>query len=203
MKDRAQELKQIGEEIAANKKLPLYGFRRKNNYLPVPGEGSVRAKIMFVGEAPGRNEAETGRPFCGASGRVLDELLAHIGIARKDVFITSVVKDRPPENRDPTPREIAAYAPYLDRQIEIIKPKVIAALGRFAMQYLMEKFGLANQLVPIGDLHGKVFIARTSYGKVTIVPLYHPAAAIYDRSKKETLKKDFLMLKYTDGDEAP
>ncbi|MBI5742487.1 MAG: uracil-DNA glycosylase [Candidatus Niyogibacteria bacterium] len=198
--DRITKLKNVGDAIAADKKLPLYKYRRENNYFSVPGEGSALARIMFVGEAPGRNEARTGRPFCGASGKVLDELLAHIGIAREDVFITSVVKDRPPENRDPTPREIAAYAPYLDRQIEIIQPKVIAALGRFACKYLMEKFGLADQLAPIGDLHGKVSTARASYGEVKIVPLYHPAAAIYMRSKKAVLKKDFLVLKSKNDD---
>ena len=99
---------------------------------------------MFVGEAPGKNEAKTGRPFCGAAGKILDNLLAHAGIERKNVYITNIVKDRPQQNRDPLPGEIKIYGPFLDRQIDIIQPKVIATLGRYSMDYIMRKFGLGR-----------------------------------------------------------
>ncbi|HEY4519491.1 MAG TPA: uracil-DNA glycosylase [Candidatus Paceibacterota bacterium] len=173
----------------------LSTYRKQNNYFPVLGEGSHTAKIMFIGEAPGRNEAKTGRPFCGAAGRILDDLLASIGMPREDVYITNIVKDRPPENRDPLPVEIELYAPFLDRQIEIIQPNVLATLGRFSMEYIMRKFGLSFELESISNAHGKVYDASASYGPIKIVPLYHPAAAIYNQSLKGTLKKDFQALK--------
>ena len=145
---------------------------------------------------PGKNEAKTGRPFCGASGRILDELLAHIGVDREKVYITNVVKDRPTNNRDPKPEEIEIYAPFLDRQIDIVQPKIIATLGRFSMRYIMTKFGLQEDLDPIGNLHGKIFKAKTSSGdEVKIIPLYHPAVSIYNRTTLPDLKKDFEILK--------
>ena len=191
--NKTEQMRKIKDEIVAAKDSPLYEYRIKNKYFPVIGEGSHNAKIMFIGEAPGRNEAETGRPFCGASGRVLDELLASIGVDRKEVYITNIVKDRPPENRDPLPNEIEFYAPFLDRQVEIIKPEVIATLGRFSMAYIMKKFGLESELKSISQIHGKVFTAQTSYGTIKIVPLYHPAVAVYG-TNKEILKKDFKAL---------
>ncbi len=195
MEDRTEQLRKIRNEIVNAKNSPLYDFRTKNKFFPVIGEGNHRAKIMFIGEAPGKNEAETGRPFCGASGRVLDELLASVNIDRKEVYITNVVKDRPPMNRDPLPEEIEFYAPFLVRQIEIIKPQIIATLGRFSMAYIMKKFGLESELKSISVIHGKVFSAETSYGKINIIPLYHPAAAIYNNNTMEILKKDFEVLK--------
>lgn len=191
---RREQMKQIRDEVVALRDSSLYEYRTKNRYLPVIGEGSPMAKIMFVGEAPGRNEAETGRPFCGAAGRILDELLSSIGIKREDVYITNIVKDRPPENRDPLPSEIEMYGPFLDRQIEIIRPEVIATLGRFSMSYILQRLGV-GELGSISALHGKVIDAQTSYGSVKIVPLYHPAAAIYNRALKETLLEDFMVLK--------
>lgn len=188
-------LKQIKDEVVGLKSSALCAERIKNGTFPVIGEGSHFAKIMFVGEAPGRNEAKTGRPFCGAAGKILDELLESVSIKREDVYITNIVKDRPPQNRDPLPDEIESYGPFLDRQIEIIQPKVIATLGRYSMVYIMQKFGLAGQLEPISQAHGKFYVAETSYGKITIVPLYHPAAAIYNQLLKDTLKKDFQVLK--------
>lgn len=173
----------------------LATYRKQNNYLPVLGEGSHTARVVFIGEAPGRNEAKTGRPFCGASGRILDDLLESIEMPRKDVYITNIVKDRPPENRDPLPLEIELYAPFLDRHIEIIQPKILATLGRFSMEYIMRKFGLSHNLESISNAHGKVYDAFASYGPIKIVPFYHPAAAIYNQSLKETLKKDFQVLK--------
>ncbi|OGD96406.1 uracil-DNA glycosylase, partial [Candidatus Curtissbacteria bacterium RIFCSPLOWO2_01_FULL_41_28] len=138
--NRTVQLKKIRDEIWNLSKSPLYNYRKKNNYFPVIGEGNHFSKIIFIGEAPGQREAETGRPFCGAAGKILDELLVSIDLKRKDVYITNVVKDRPPNNRDPEPEEIKLYSPFLDRQILIIKPKIIATLGRFSTKYILEKF---------------------------------------------------------------
>src|SRR3989338_255411 len=193
--DRTELLKKIKKEVLNLKESPLYQERIKNCVFPVIGEGSHYAKIMFVGEAPGKNEAATGRPFCGMSGKLLDELLSSAGLPRQDVYITNIVKDRPPFNRDPLPDEITAYGPFLDRQIEIIQPEVIATLGRFSMDYIMRKFGLEAQLKPISQMHGKVFEAEAGYGKLKIVPLYHPAVAIYNRATKDVLISDFQVLK--------
>jgi uracil-DNA glycosylase len=162
-----KELGRIKEEVLNCKKCSLYKTRK----YPVIGEGSHQAKIMFVGEAPGVQEDKTGRPFCGAAGKILDGLLKSIGVERKDVYITNLLKDRPPGNRDPQKEEIEACVPYLERQIEIIKPEVICPLGRYSMKFLMEKFGLK------------------------IIPLYHPAVATYNPNMKKILKKDFEVLK--------
>ena len=202
MATNTELLKQIKDEVLAGKNLPLYEERTKNKVFPVIGEGDHNAQIMFVGEAPGKNEAETGRPFCGASGKILDELLASIGMPRKDVYVTNIVKDRPPMNRDPLPEEITAYAPFLDRQIEILKPKVIATLGRFSMRYIMEKFGLGTSLSTITMIHGRLFSAETPFGTIQVLPLYHPAVALYNSNTKEDLKKDFQALKKFSKDES-
>ncbi len=188
-------MKQLEEEVLARIDLPLYAFRKENNYLPVMGEGSLAAKVFFVGEAPGKTEAETGKPFCGRSGKFLSEMLASIGLTREEVFITSVVKDRPPENRDPTPQEIALYGPYLDKQLEIIKPQVIVLLGRISMKYVFTLVGIEDELDTIGTMHGKVYMGKLSYGKVTLLPLYHPAAALYNPKNKSVLLEDFKVVK--------
>ena len=193
--NRTKQLKKIKDEVINLKSSPLYQERINNNVFPVIGEGSHYAKIMFIGEAPGKNEAATGRPFCGASGRILDELLVSVGIDRKDVYVTNIVKDRPPFNRDPLPEEIKAYAPFLDRQINIIQPQAIATLGRFSMDYIMRRFALDSQILAISKMHGKVFSAKASYGQMKIVPLYHPAVAVYNGNMKDELKKDFSILK--------
>lgn len=192
-------MRQIRDEVVGLKSSPLYEERIKNRALPVIGEGSHEAAIMFIGEAPGRNEAATGRPFCGAAGKILDELLASAEIERASVYITNIVKDRPPFNRDPLPQEIAAYAPFLDRQTDIIQPKIIATLGRFSMAYIMKKFGLEHQLKSISQMHGKVFEAHAPYGPIKIIPLYHPAVAVYNPNAKEELKRDFQALKTAIG----
>jgi uracil-DNA glycosylase family 4 len=192
---RHEALKSIKDEVVLLKESPLYIFRVENKNLPVIGEGSHFAKIMFIGEAPGRNEAKTGRPFCGAAGKILDELLESAGIKREEVYVTNIVKDRPPQNRDPLPSEIELYGPFLDRQIEIIQPRVIATLGRYAMGYVMNKFGLELELEPIGKMHGRVFDTTLSYGPIKVVPLYHPAVAVYNSHTKDQLKDDFKVLK--------
>ena len=133
---------------------PLYEYRVEHNYKVVPGEGNAYAKIMLIGEAPGEWEAKSGRPFVGASGRLLDSLLESIGLTRTDVFITNVVKDRPPDNRAPAVAEIKLYAPYLREQIDIIQPRIIATLGRFAMDFLFDFLGMTEKGQKISKLHG-------------------------------------------------
>jgi len=191
-------MKKIRDELLEFKESPLYEYRVANKYFPVIGEGSHESHIMFIGEAPGRNEAETGRPFCGRAGKLLDELLDGVGIARDDVYITNIVKDRPPENRDPTPEEIKLYTPFLDRQIEILKPRVLVPLGRHAMNYVLKKYDIEPE--PISVAHGKIYEVSGLFGEMEIVPMYHPAAAIYTRSLLDTLKNDFEILKnYING----
>lgn len=193
--DKEREMEKIVEEVGALSSSPLYSYRVDNNYFPVIGEGSLSSKIFFVGEAPGKKEAETGKPFCGRSGQFLTELISSVGLERKNVYITSVVKDRPPENRDPTPKEIALYGPYLDKQFEIIKPKVIVLLGRISMKYVFKLAGIEDQLETIGTMHGKVYEGKLSYGKVVLLPLYHPAAALYNPKNRQVLMDDFKIVK--------
>jgi uracil-DNA glycosylase family 4 len=191
------EVWQLGEVPYSGKpdETPLAVIRKQTGVHAVIGEGNHSAKLMCVGEAPGRDEAKLGRPFVGAAGRILNELLTANNIPREDVYITNLIKDRPPGNRDPLPHEIELYAPFLDRQIEIIKPAVIATLGRFSMAYLMEKFGLKEYLLPISKIHGRIFEAQASYGPVKIVTLYHPAVALYNGSTKVQLIEDFKAIK--------
>lgn len=192
---KADKLAKLAEEVEDLTESPLYAYRQKHNYHAVFGEGDADADILFIGEAPGKQEARQGRPFVGASGRVLGELLASIGLAREDVYITNVVKDRPPENRDPHQEEIALYTPFLAQQIDIIQPKVIATLGRFAMDFVLAHFNVAQAgEQKISKVHGRSFTAEAAYGRITIVPLYHPAVALYNRNQRQTLEDDFQVL---------
>lgn len=151
----------------------------------VPGEGSAEAEIMFIGEGPGAKEDELGRPFVGAAGKFLDEMLSIISLKRENVYIANVVKCRPPQNRDPSPEEAAACWPWLLEQIRIIQPKLIVTLGRHSM----ERF-LPNQ--KISTVHGKAMRREIDgIGKQVFYTLYHPAAALYNGSMRETLIKDF------------
>ncbi|HBD24939.1 MAG TPA: uracil-DNA glycosylase [Candidatus Zambryskibacteria bacterium] len=188
-------MKSIRDRLLSFRKSPLYRYRVENKYFPVVGEGSHNAHIMFIGEAPGKTEAETAKPFCGRSGKVLDEMLDSIKLARKDVYVTNIVKDRPPENRDPTPEEIKLYSPFLDEQIDIIQPKVIATLGRFSMVYILELLKYKNPINSISEMRGKELVCEASFGQVIVVPLYHPAVALYNGSNKGTLLDDFKILK--------
>lgn len=197
-KQRRFEAMKIIHNKLMSLKCPLADERRANKVFPVIGEGSHMARLMFIGEAPGKKEAATGKPFCGASGKFLSELLTSIGVAREDVYITNIVKDRPTDNRDPSPEEIAEYGPFLDKQLEIIRPKAIITLGRFSMQYIMNKLGLELELGPISKIHGKVFYASVAWGdksSVAVIPLYHPAAALYNGGMRGTLAEDFKVIK--------
>jgi uracil-DNA glycosylase len=193
--DKTALLEKIAEEILNLEESPLYSYRKENNYSFVLGEGSIEAKIMFIGEAPGEKEAKTGRPFVGASGRFLNELLQSIGMNREDVYITNIVKDRPPNNRNPSVKEIRLYQPFLLRQIEIIRPEVIVPLGRFSMEFILNQFNAPEKGQKISELHGKQLKGTAPYGEITIVPLYHPAVALYSVDSKQTLVNDFQILK--------
>ncbi|MFA9262413.1 MAG: uracil-DNA glycosylase [Undibacterium sp.] len=151
----------------------------------VPGDGSATAEIMFVGEAPGKNEDEQGVPFIGAAGKFLAEMLASINLKREDIYITNVVKYRPPNNRDPLPEEISACMPWLHEQIKIIRPKIIVTLGRHAMEHFIPG-------KKISEVHGQAF-RRTfpDIGPQIFFALYHPAAALYNGGMRQTLIEDF------------
>jgi uracil-DNA glycosylase family 4 len=177
--ERQQALAQIADEIRVCTKCELHRTRTKS----VPGEGPADAQIMLIGEAPGWNEDQQGRPFVGAAGKFLEELLASAGMTRDEVFITNVVKSRPPGNRDPLPDEIAACAPYLERQIEVIDPEVVVTLGRFSMARWFPGERISR-------IHGQ----PKRVGRRLIVPMYHPAAALHQQSLKTTIQEDFARL---------
>lgn len=155
----------------------------------VPGDGNLKSEIIIVGEAPGKNEDIKGIPFVGRAGKLLDEMLLKIGLERRDIYITNIVKCRPPENRDPTPEEKKICSIHLDKQIEEMKPKVIVSLGRHSGKYLFEKYEL--EFPGIGEAHGKAF--ETKKG-IVLFPIYHPAAAIYNQKLKKDLEEDFHKL---------
>ena len=173
------ELTDLAAEVSVCTKCILSKSRVK----AVPGDGPENAAIMFVGEGPGFHENQQGRPFVGPAGQFLEELLESIGMQRDQVFITNVVKCRPPGNRDPLPEEIEACRPYLDRQIALIKPKVIVTLGRFSM-------ARAFPNAKISQIHGQ---PRKVEG-IVYVPMYHPAAALHQPSLRKTVEEDFKKL---------
>jgi uracil-DNA glycosylase len=149
----------------------------------VPGEGAENAEIVFIGEAPGYHEDRLGRPFVGPAGAFLDELLASVGLSRQTVYIANVIKCRPPANRDPLPGEIQSCQPWLDHQLDLIRPKVVVTLGRFSL----------SRYIPnesIGKVHGR---ARP-VGDLVCFPMYHPAAALHQGSLRKTIEEDMLML---------
>jgi uracil-DNA glycosylase len=173
-------LKIIGQEIMDCILCDLHEGRTN----AVPGEGNEKAQILFIGEGPGKKEDELGRPFVGRSGKFLREMLHLVGLAEDDVFITNVVKCRPPENRDPKADEIRVCRPYLERQVEVIKPKVIATLGRHSMGRFLDN-------AVISKVHGRIFMRDDG---VCIFPLYHPAVALYSPAQKEVLIRDMRRL---------
>ena len=177
----SSELQLIHSEVLECTKCELHTSRKQ----AVPGEGPVEAKVMFVGEGPGQNEDEQGRPFVGAAGKYLTELLESIGLKRSDVFITNIVKCRPPNNRAPRKSETEACNPYLQSQMRLINPRIVCALGTPAITTLLGDEYSASRF------HGKPL----TKGKVTFLPMYHPAAALYDASLKETISRDFQTLK--------
>lgn len=163
------------------------------------GEGDKNADIVFVGEGPGASEDIEGIPFVGRAGKILDELLASINLNRSDVFLLNVVKCRPPGNRNPTPREIKACTPFLNSQIDLIKPKIICCLGNFAVSFIMKRYNMKDKIDGISKLHGKLFKFTGLYGTIEIIPLYHPAVATYNPAMKQILLKDIKVLEGKNG----
>ena len=183
--ERRAALAKIADEVSACRKCPLSMGRTR----AVPGEGHPDTEVVFVGEGPGYNEDQQGRPFVGAAGTLLNELLGKIGWRRDEVFITNVVKCRPPGNRDPEPQEIAACAPYLERQLAILDPALVVTLGRHSLQTFRPG-------ARIGQVHGTQQPAPPATGArdATTVSLYHPAAALRQNSLRETMLADMARL---------
>ena len=186
MNRQERNLERLKQQILSSNVSPELASEATNL---VMGDGSPNADIVFIGEAPGKAEDEQGLPFVGASGRFLNEMLAVAGMDRSDVYITNIVKYRPPNNRDPSKQEKQAFLPYLLRQLEIINPKVIVTLGRHSMEFFLPE-------ARISEVHGQamqktITLGDNSYQWV-IVPLYHPAAALYNGSLRQTLLDDFL-----------
>ena len=177
-------LEQIKADIIKNNICPDLAQEATNL---VMGDGNINADIVLIGEAPGKKEDETGLPFVGAAGKFLNEMLAGAGLVRSDVFITNIVKYRPPNNRDPLPEEKAAFWPYLVRQLDVIQPQVVVTLGRHSMEYFIPDR-------KISEIHGQP--KRITFGdsKLVVVPLYHPAAALYNGGMRATLIEDFNKL---------
>ncbi len=169
------ELEALAAEVAECTRCLLHRGRTK----AVPGEGPEDADVMFIGEAPGFHEDQQGRPFVGAAGKFLEELLDSIGMKREDVFIANVIKCRPPGNRDPLPEEIEACKPFLDRQIELLQPKLVVTLGRFSMARVFPK-------ARISHIHGQ----PRKIGGIVYYPMYHPAAALHQPSLRSTVEED-------------
>jgi len=180
--NKQQQLDQIREDIVNNKVCPELAETATNL---VMGDGNLNAEIVFIGEAPGKNEDEQGLPFVGAAGKFLNEMLAQAGMERGDVYITNIVKYRPPNNRDPLPEEKKAFWPYLVRQLDVIAPKVVVTLGRHSMEYFLPD-------AKISQIHGEAKRITFDGSKIVIVPLYHPAAALYNGGMRQTLIDDFL-----------
>jgi DNA polymerase len=174
--ERRRLLGELNAQVHACRACPLGATRTR----AVPGEGPVDAEVMLIGEAPGYYEDQQGRPFVGAAGQFLEQLLGSIALKRADVFIANVVKSRPPNNRDPLPEEIAACSQWLDKQIEIIQPKVIVTLGRYSMARFFPG-------VVISRIHGQ----PKKVGDTWVVPMYHPAAALHQGSLRRTIEEDF------------
>jgi len=175
--NKVELLKKLETELANDNKMP---FKSANL---VFGEGAADAEVCFIGEAPGFYEDRDKRPFVGRSGKLLDKMIDNIGWKREEVYITNIVKKRPPANRDPLPDEIAAFSPYLSKQIEIINPKIIAPLGRFAMNYFLPTAKISKD-------QGKLFW----WGQKLIIPIYHPAAAMRSTKVMGELEKSFKRL---------
>lgn len=180
---KQQQLNELKAKMEADQSLPL----RKEATQLVFGEGNPDTEIYFLGEAPGYHEDQKGRPFVGLAGKLLDELIQSIGLQRSDVYISNVVRFRPPGNRDPEPEELAAFAPYVDEEIKIINPKTIVTLGRFSMGKFMPG-------VKISQVHGQPKIVNWKGKDIVVVPMYHPAAALRAGAIMKQLKEDFKVI---------
>ena len=182
MSDKQSQLDRVRADIIEKNICPKLAAGAKNL---VMGDGDINAEIVFIGEAPGKKEDETGLPFVGAAGKFLNEMLAATGMERSDVYITNIVKYRPPNNRDPSPEEKSAFWPYLLKQLQIIEPKVVITLGRHSMEYFLPG-------MKIGQIHGQPKRIQFGDHKIVIIPLFHPAAALYNGGLRQTLIDDFV-----------
>lgn len=185
---KLQRMRRLRDRADACTRCGLSGSRTH----AVVGSGSLDASVVLVGEAPGRKEDESGLPFVGSAGKLLDRLLAEAGLRREDVFITNIVKCRPPGNRGPKKTEVEPCEPYLDEQLSIIRPRVVAPMGNSPLAYFQGRYGLDRKA--IGDVHGEAFTVKESWGEVIMMPLYHPAAAIYNRKLLQRLEEDMRKL---------
>lgn len=181
MATKQQQMDELKDEIISGNICPELATQATQL---VMGDGNLDADIVFIGEAPGKKEDESGKPFVGAAGKFLNEMLAASGLVREDVYITNIVKYRPPNNRDPEPEEKKAFWPYLLRQLEIIKPKIVITLGRHSGGYFIPDLHISSD-------HGVP--RRVEYHKqeLLVIPLYHPAAALYNGGMRQTLIDDF------------
>ncbi len=187
---KREALEEIARKIRNCRKCPLWENRRN----AVPGEGNPDTRIMFVGEAPGFQEDVQGRPFVGAAGKLLTSLIERIlGMKRDDVYITNVVKCRPPNNRDPRLEEIDACSPYLDSQIEIISPEIIVCLGRYSARYILSRAGVSFR--SILAVRGKIFEVQFGGKKIKVIATIHPAAALYKPPWRKFLEEDFRRIR--------
>ncbi len=184
------EWREIVRAIEECRACPLHRFRRN----PVPGEGSLNAQVLFLGEAPGRREDETGRPFVGAAGKLLDELLEEIGLRRGDVFITNVVKCRPPNNRDPKPVEVEACSIHTLRILRLISPAVVVTLGNHSGRFVYEEL-MGRSWRGVTRERGRVHDLLLEGRKVKVLSTYHPAAALYNPKLKDRLEEDFSTIR--------
>ena len=180
--DNQRRLDELAEEIIEKNICP--DLKEQATQL-VMGEGDANADIVFIGEAPGKNEDIQGKPFIGAAGKFLNVMLEQAGLERSDVYITNIVKYRPPKNRDPSADEKAAFWPYLLEQLHIIQPKVVITLGRHSMEYFLTG-------MKIGEVHGQPQNITVDGHELLLMPLFHPAAALYNGSLRQTLIDDFL-----------
>ncbi|MDF1500610.1 MAG: uracil-DNA glycosylase [Anaerolineales bacterium] len=189
-----ERLRSLALRMERQLETPLAEQRRQNEKHLVFGAGDPAAEVVFVGEAPGRREAESGEPFVGAAGKLLEALLSEIGLERGAVYITNVVKDRPPGNRRPRVGEIESYKPYLIRQLDIIQPEIIVPLGLVASKVVLEMFAAGPGSHTMGALHGHIFECDAAWGEIRILPMYHPAASFYGSLSKADLQEDFKVL---------
>ena len=180
----------VEAEIRACRKCELWSYRRNT----VPGEGNLEALVMFIGEAPGYWEDLKGRPFVGSAGKLLDQMLSKVELSRNNVYISNILKCRPPQNRDPRPIEVKTCTPFLDRQIKIIKPRFLATLGRHSTSYILSKAGFETA-EGITKLRGRVYDAVLLGSRVFVIPTYHPAAALYNINYRDRLEDDFQLLR--------
>ena len=183
-------LNTIYTEVAACRKCSLW----KNRKNTVAGDGSINATVLFIGEAPGYWEDMKGRPFVGAAGKFLDEMLLRAELSRSEVYISNLLKCRPPENRDPLPIEVETCTPFLNKQIQIIEPKLIVTLGRHSTSYILSKAGF-KEVGSITKLRGKIYEVNILGLRFYVMPTYHPAAALYNAKYRSDLENDFQLLK--------